>query len=248
MRSLKSLAASALLALSLAATIAFPALADVQGGDTFRVVGLAGTQTLPLMAGPARWAGLTANVPFDARNLRATGVRQGRWMQLSYRQSNGYDVTGWADTQFLATDDQGEATLFRVVNVGRRQSVPLMGYNGYGVQARIPGNASMLSAAGPCQDGSCPVRYETRRGSFEGLVNQANLAVVRPIDPGFSVVEERGPGYVPPRTVYSYNQPADDSAEPAFADAPQVDLLPPPRPHRGWFHDPDHRINWLFGN
>ena len=246
MRSLKSLVASALLALSLAATIALPAFADIQGGDTFRVVCLPGTDSLKLMAGPARWAGLTAEIPFDARDLRATGVRQGRWLQVSYRQTNGYDVTGWVDTQFIAADDRGDATVFRIINVGRRQSLELLNYDGYGVQARIPASANLLPACGPCANGYCQVRYQTHRGSLEGLVNQANLAVVRPADPGFSMVEERSAPYTPPRTVYSYNGQADD-AESAYADAPQVDLLPPPRLH-GWFHDPDHRINWLFGN
>ena len=247
MRTLKSLAASALLALSLAAAVAFPAFADIQGGDTFRVVGLSGSQSMKLMAGPARWAGLTADVPFDARNLRATGVRQGRWVQLSYRQSNGYDVTGWAEAQFIAADDRGEPTLFRIVNVGRRGSVPLLGYDGYGVQARIPAYASLLPACGPCENGYCQVRFQTRRGALEGLVDQTYLAVDRPADPGFSLAEERRPSYPAPRLTFGVQVEQPDDAPPAYADAPEADLLPPPRQH-GWFHDPDHRINWLFGN
>ncbi len=239
MRMLSSLAATALLALSLLGAAALPAAADIQGGDSFRVVGLSGAQTMKLMAGPARWAGLTAEVPFDARNLRATGVRQGHWVQLSYRQTNGYDATGWVESQFLAADDRGEATVYRVVNVARRQSVPLMGFDGYGVQARIPGSTTMLPACGPCQDGYCQVSFKTRRGTVEGLVDQTKLAIVRPADPGFSLVEETRPAYPAPRSAYGYMVQADDHAEPAYADAPTVDLLPPPR---------HHALSWLFKN
>jgi len=247
MPTLRSLAATAVVALSLCGATTLPAAADVQGGDKFRVVGLTGAQTLKLMAGPARWAGLTTDVPFDARNLRATGVRQGHWLQLSFRQSNGDDMTGWAETQFLAADDLGEATVYQVVNVGRRQSVPLMSYDGYGVRARIPGYSTVLPACGPCQNGYCQVRYQTRRGPLDGLVEQTYLAIARPADPGFSLVEERGPGTPAPRQTYGISAQIDDNAQPAFADAPSVDLLPPPRDH-GWFNDPGHRINWLYGN
>ena len=79
MRTLKSLATAAVLAASLLAAAAAPASADVQGGDKFRVRGLASNQVLNLMNGPARWAGVEVQIPFNANDIRATGVRQAGW-------------------------------------------------------------------------------------------------------------------------------------------------------------------------
>ncbi len=241
MRTLNSLSLAALLAVSLLGAATAPAAADIQGADKFRVVGLSGTQTLKLMNGPARWAGIQFELPFDARNLRATGVRQGIWVQLSYRADNGSEFTGWGETQYLAADDAGQPTVFRVVNVARRQSVPLLNYDGYGVQAKIPAGTALLPACGPCQNGYCQVRFQTRRGSLEGLVDQAYLAVVRPANPGFAIYEQPNPGYdaTADATYGNGYQPAPKAQddEPAYADAP-VDLLPMPEAPRrhGWRH------------
>jgi hypothetical protein len=237
MRTLKSFLPAAILAVTLLGAAAAPALADIQGADTFRVVGLSGAQSLPLMNGPARWAGVEVAIPFDARNLRATGVREGAWIQLSYRAENGYDFTGWVDAQNIAADEAGQPTVFRIVNVGRRQSVQLRSLDGYGVLASIPGGTSVLPACGPCQNGYCQVRYQTRRGSLEGLVDQAYLAVARPAHPGFAIYERPTPSYSPAPAAYdatyapppydapAYNPPVDDPS--AYADAP-VDLLSMP--------------------
>jgi hypothetical protein len=250
MRNFKSLIPAALLTLSLFGAAA-PAQADIQGNDRFRVVGLSGNQTLKLMAGPARWSGVTVEVPFDARDLRATGVRQGIWVQLSFRGDNGYDYTGWAETQYLAADGYGQPTVYRVVNVPRRGGVPLMDMNGYGVRTYVAGGRTVLPACGPCQNGYCQVRYNTRRGTLEGLVDQANLAVMRPSDPGFSLYEEPNPGYQPPPSysttglsngqgyvIIQQPQPqqayGDDSVD-------GVQPLPvPPVGHR------EHHWDWLF--
>ena len=105
MRTLKSFATAALLAASLFGAAIAPASADIQGGDKFRVRGLYGSQVLNLMNGPARWAGVEIQIPFDAHDLRATGVRQGNWVQVSFRGDNGQDYTGWVESQFLAPDD-----------------------------------------------------------------------------------------------------------------------------------------------
>ena len=240
MRQLKSFAAAAVLAACLFGAASLPAAADIQGGDQFRVVGLPGSQTLKLMNGPARWSGVQVEIPFDARNLRATGVHEGIWVQLSFRAENGYDFTGWVDSHFIAADDAGAPTVFRVVNVGRRQTVPLMSMDGYGVQASISGGTAVLPACGPCQNGYCQVRYHSRRGNLEGLVNQGYLEVARVSDPGYAAYEPPGPADVSADMTYSdAYQPTPGPAyeAPAYADSP-VDLLPPPPPpfphHREW--------------
>lgn len=238
MHPLKTLASAAILALSLLGTVA-PAQADIEGADKFRVVGLSGTQTLPLMNGPARWAGVQVQIPFDARNLRTTGVRQGIWLQVSYRATNGYDFTGWVQTINLAADYAGEPTVFRVVNVARKGSVPLTSYDGYGTVARIPAGATQLYAAGPCQEGYCPVNYQTKRGTLEGLVNQANLAIARPSNPGFALIERPHPNAQAPDTTYGYD--ANDTPD-YVAEA--MDAPPAPMPRIGW----DRSKNGHHGN
>lgn len=96
--------AMTVLAFALAGAAAAPAFADVQGNDTFRVAGLGRYQTLKLMNGPAEWSGVQIELPANACNLRATGVSQGYWLQVSYRAGNGYDYTGWVDARYLQVE------------------------------------------------------------------------------------------------------------------------------------------------
>ena len=117
--------------------------------------------------------------------------------------------------------------------------MPLLDYDGYGVQARIPGGTTVLPACGPCQNGYCQVRFQTRRGSLEGLVDQAYLAVARPANPGFAVIEEPAPAYDTADVTYNNGyEPTPQDEAPAYADQP-VDLLPMPLPPFGhvWRRD-----------
>ena len=246
MRTLKSFATAALLAASLFGAAIAPASADIQGGDKFRVRGLYGSQVLNLMNGPARWAGVEIQIPFDAHDLRATGVRQGNWVQVSFRGDNGQDYTGWVESQFLAPDDQIEATSYRIINVRRGQTLPLMDPNGNGVIAYIPAGSGPLLASGPCQNGYCPVTYSCHNGTFEGLVDQDYLAAVRPAYSRLPDPTPVNPGYASADTAYTagyvFQSPPD------YTD--NVDLLPPPvylpRPQHHWRPHGHHAQNYGY--
>ena len=230
--------ATALLALCLFGLATGLALADVQGGDAFRVVGLNGSQTLPLMNGPASWSGVEADVPFDARNLRATGVRQGNWLQVSYRIEAGADLTGWANVQFLSADRDYQPTVYRVI-AGRGTPVPLLDQDSYGVRAYIPGATAELPACGPCQNGYCQVRFQTNRGSIEGFVAQGYLTIPRPAYPEFAAVRQTGPvdAYAGAQAV------ADDVIGPQDYVQDYADAAQPPRRADTNVHHWQHRFH-----
>jgi len=168
--------ATALLALCLFGMATGLALADVQGGDAFRVVGLTGTQALKLRTGPDASADVAAEVPFDARNLRATGVRQGNWLVISYPTGAGHAISGWADDRFLRPDETDQPTLFKII-AARGASIPLLDDASYGVRAMIPASTASLVASAPCQNGYCKVRYLAPYRSIEGFVAQGYLEV-----------------------------------------------------------------------
>jgi hypothetical protein len=188
MRSAKTIA-TALVSLCLfGATVGF-ALADGYGGDRLRVVGLSGAQTLQLMNGPGEWTGLETELPFDARDLRTTGAREGHWLQVNYRSGTGYDVTGWADAQFLARERGDRQTVYRLV-AEPGTAVPLLDETTYNVRAYIPASTAALPACGPCQNGYCQVRFPLHRGSIDGFVAQGYLEIPRPAYSGVTVAEQ----------------------------------------------------------
>jgi len=228
MRPVKPLLATAL-ALCLFGATAGLALADVQGGDPFRVVSLNGSQTLPLLNGPAAWSGVEAELPFDARDLRATGVREGNFLQVSYRAVNGGEITGWADVRYLASDQDHQPTAFRVI-AARGTSVPLLDETAYSVRAYIPASTAVLPACGPCQNGYCQVRYTTSRGSVEGYVAQGYLTIPRPAYTGLPVAAE--PPVADPDYAYADPLPPVSFADPSqdYAEIP----LPPARVDLDW--------------
>jgi len=234
--------ATALLALCLFGAATGLALADVQGGDRFRVVGLSGAETLKLTNGPASWSGVEVEVPFDARNLRATGIREGNFLQLSYRVDTGYDITGWADVRFLAADQDHQPTVYRVV-AARGSSVPLLDAGSYGVRAYIPSWTSLLPACGPCRNGYCQVRFQTRRGPIEGFVAQGYLAISRPAYSGLAVVQAPEPN-----AAYADSLPPDGYAVSPQPDADYTDVVPLPSSSNDdrwhWWWHREHR----YGN
>ena len=228
MRTLTSIASATILALALFSVS--PASADVQGGDTFRVSPVAHGLPLNLMNGPARWSGVEVQIPYGSNDLRATGVRQGEWLQISYRASNGFDYTGWVEQRYLAPDTQSDPTAYRLVNVRRGQSVPLLDSNGYNVLAYIPAGAGILAATGPCQNGYCQVRYQCKHGIFEGLVDQSYLAAVQPVYSSLPDPVPVNPSYAGSDAAYADIPPA--LQDPALQDyaGPVDGLLPVPMP------------------
>lgn len=229
------------LALCLFGATAGLALADVQGGDPFRVVGLNGSQTLQLLNGPAAWSGVETELPFDARDLRATGVREGNFLQVSYRALNSGEITGWADVRFLASDQDHQPTAYRVI-AARGASVPLLDASSYGVRAYIPASTAVLPACGPCQNGYCQVRYQTNRGSIEGFVAQGYLSIPRPAYTGLSAVAEPpvpNPdyAYADPLPPVSYADPSQD-----YVEIP----LPPARVDLDWRRRQHHEHHFGY--
>ena len=216
---------------------ATPASAEVQGGDTFRVTGIASSQAVNLMNGPARWSGIEVQIPYNAHAIRATGVRQANWLQVSYRASNGYDYTGWVESQFLAPDQQLESVFYRIVNVARGASVPLLDRDGNGdVRAYIPANAGVLPASGPCQNGFCQVRYRSNRGTIEGLVDQDYLT---PVQSAYSQLPDPAPdytGYARADAAYADGLPADQYSGTQDGIAPVDGYMPLP-PRQGELYD-----------
>lgn len=197
MRTLGKLAASA----ALASTFMLGAFATAQADNDslrYRVVGIAGSNHLDLMNGPARWAGVEVSMPFDARGLRATGVVERNWVQLSYQTEDGYDHTGWADGRFLADDGSYEPTVYRVIG-GKRGSIALRSNGGYGaVLAYVPYGSTSLYGSGPCQDGYCLVRYRKGGRDVEGWAPSGNLVVTGAVTDAIQVGVSDEPAYLPP--------------------------------------------------
>lgn len=183
MRFLKTISAAAAMAVAGLAlpALSTPAAAAKWGADYYRVVEVPGSETVALRSGPASWAGVVAELSFDARDLRATGVTQGNWVQLTLRTPYGGEVTGWVRLTQVALDNDQSPTLFRVVNLSRRERLTVRTEpGGYGrVLGTVSSRYSALRSAGECEDGYCPVRYSNRRGTFIGWVAQEHVAVSR---------------------------------------------------------------------
>lgn len=183
MRFLKTISAAATLAV---AGLLAPALATgaaaAWDADRYRVVEVPGAQTLALRAGPASWANIVVELPFDARDLRATGVSQGNWVQLTYRTTYGGELTGWARVTQVALEDSDDPTVFRVVGLARRARLEVRSQPGAGrLLGTVSSRYDALRSAGECDYRYCPVRYTNRRGTFIGWVEQQYVAVVRPV-------------------------------------------------------------------
>jgi hypothetical protein len=180
MRSLTHLAKATALAVALAGpALATPSKAADYDAPDFRVVTLPGNQVLQLFDHADYRARVIAELPFDARGLEATGLRAGRFIEVTYHAPWGSSFTGWADAQFLSRDSRFEGTLYQVVNVGRGELV-LSAYDDRGPhRVMLPGGSTNLVAAGPCDRGYCRVRYTSHYLTIEDNVPQANLAVSR---------------------------------------------------------------------
>lgn len=169
------LAAAALMSLSLT-LLASEAEAGRYRRETYRVVGVAGSDMLQLMSAPGHWSDLVAEVPFDGRGLSATGAVRGGWMQVAW-ESDGEVVTGWARREFLARDNRYQPTVFRLVPGSGSVKVRLQAGEAGSVIGIIPPGATGLKAYGDCQDGYCAVSYGRGRWQVDGWVRQDLLVV-----------------------------------------------------------------------
>ncbi len=183
----------ALASLALFATLAAPALAEDYATERYRVVEVAGSQTLYMYSGPTQHADVVVELPFDARGLRATGVNQGAWVQVTYINDTREEFTGWAPRATLATDDGYAPTVFRVVDAGAK-GVAVRADIGWGaVLGTLPRGANGVLALGACEEGWCPVRYVGKKRRFEGWAPAGNLAVAgtrRSSDDDYAATED----------------------------------------------------------
>jgi hypothetical protein len=145
--------------------------------DYFRVVEVAGSQSLSLRSGPSSAATIVVDLPFDARGLRPTGVRERGWVQLTVVTAAREEFTGWARLGEVLPDDGYAPTVYRIVDAGS-YGAAVKSENGWGsVVGTIPSGARGVLAVGTCEDGFCPIRYVGKKRRIEGWVSASYLAV-----------------------------------------------------------------------
>jgi hypothetical protein len=162
--------------LAVAATLS-PVQASEDMVRMYRVVEVAGSQTLILRAGPTHRADAIVELAFDARALQATGVREEGWIQLTYRNDAREEFTGWAPADQVLPDESNGPTLYRVVDAGT-YGIKVLAEAGWGkVRGTLPRRATEVEGLGACEAGFCPVRYQGKVGVIEGWAPASNLAV-----------------------------------------------------------------------
>lgn len=177
---------AAILATMLAAaplTLASSAEAYFRDPGTYRVVDIAGADSLNLRAGPNRTARVIATIPFDARGLVATGRSFLGWIEVRYTFGDEHlsEIRGWVHRDTVASDDGVSETRFHVVDLapGERLDIRRRPYDGSRRVGTIPAYAEHIVSRRDCADGWCAIRYSCETGPMEGFVRQDNLAVER---------------------------------------------------------------------
>jgi SH3-like domain-containing protein len=141
-----------------------PALAD------FRVVRVAGDNTLALRAWPAPTSRVLRRIPFNARGIVYLGKDVGGWRNVRYR-----GTSGWVNGFYIQGDDPGERTYYAVVKVapGDRLKIRVRPSMNARVIGSIPRTETGVGSAGPCTARWCKISY----GGVRGWVGRKYLAV-----------------------------------------------------------------------